>query len=406
MKDYMRGIDDETFEKVIKACKDKVEGLSDKDWQDIVEEFDLNIHRDVLRKGFQSPFGSYPLLKYIESKEIKNQPKNKLDEIVELIGELDIKKQEIRTKTSKMNKIKKDLIKSVEIANDIKEYILDDIENIELFEFERIESSSDYKLIVGIQDWHIGYVINNYKGNSYNYEIAKKRLSKLISEIKSTCERYNISDVTVVNCGDIIENAYMRETQQAFECEFNMSEQISKAIKLLYEFVTTISEFANVDLVTVGGNHSRVSQKATNIEGDNSNVIIKETIETLVEVSGNNRIKVLDIDYVDDSCVFEVNGLKVKALHGDNRTSDTKKLFDSESSIDGVVYDLIMLGHWHNFNIRSMNSGGYVVIGSSLFGYNPYSVKRISTNSNAGQTLIVVGDGEIESIKNVNLQFN
>ena len=345
--------------------------------------------------------------KTINDEELENiSPKNKLDEIVELIGELDIKKQEIRNKTSKMNKLKKNLIRSVEIANDIKEYILDDIENIELFELERIESSSDYKLIVGVQDWHIGYVINNYKGNSYNYEIAKKRLSKLISEIKATCERYNISNVIVVNCGDITESTYMRETQQAFECEFNMSEQISKATKILYEFITTISEFANVDLVTVGGNHQRMAQKSMNIEGDNSNVIIKETIETLVEVSGNNRIKVLDIDYIDDSCVFEVNGLKIKALHGDNRTSDIKKLFDSESSIDGVVYDLIMLGHWHSFNVREMNSGGYVVIGSSLFGYNPYSVKRISANSNAGQTLIVVGDGEIESIKNVNLQFN
>lgn len=305
-----------------------------------------------------------------------------------------------------MNRLKKSLISTVVISNDIKEIILDDIENIELFKLERINSNEEYKLIVGVQDWHIGYVINNYKGNSYNYNIAKKRLSKLMDNIKDTCERYNISDVTVVNCGDIIENTYLRETQQAFECEFNMSEQISKAIKLLYEFITTISEFANVDLVSVGGNHSRMSSKATNIEGDNSNIIIKETIETLVEVSGNNRIKVLDIDYIDDSCVFEVNGLKIKALHGDNRTSDIKKLFDSESSMDGVVYDLIMLGHWHHFDACQMNSGGHIIIGSCLFGYNPYSVKKISANTSAGQTLIVVGNKEIESIKNVNLQFN
>lgn len=96
----MRGLDKSIYEEVIKTCKDKVEGLNDKDWQDIVEEFNLDIHRDVLRKGFQSPFGMYPYLRYIEDKKIENQP-NKTEEIIELLGELDIKNRKLELKQVK-----------------------------------------------------------------------------------------------------------------------------------------------------------------------------------------------------------------------------------------------------------------------------------------------------------------
>lgn len=323
--------------------------------------------------------------------------KTKLQEIQEELGELYVTKQEVKNKINKLGRIKRDFVKSIEIANDIKEYLSEDLSDLDLFEFERIEISSDNKLIIQLADLHIGYVIKNYKGNTYNYEIAKKRLSKLISEAEKYCNLYNITEVIIVNCGDVVENTYLRDTQQAFECEFNLSQQISKAIELLYEFTSTVSTFANVQLISVGGNHSRMSQKASNIEGDNSNVIIIETLKMLFKC--NERVSIVDIDYMDDSCTFEVNGLKFLAIHGDNRVAECKKLFDSEN------VDVILRGHWHNFNISSQNNGGLVITSACLFGYNPYSVKRMACESNAGQTLIVVGNNEIELIKNVDLQL-
>lgn len=329
---------------------------------------------------------------------ISEKGKTKLQEIQEELGELFVVKQEVRSKTNKLNKIKREFSKSIEIANDIKGYLKEDLNELDLFEFERIEISSDNKLIIQLADLHIGYVINDYKGNNYNYEILKKRMNKLISETKKYCSLYNITEIVIANCGDAVENTYMRETQQAYECEFNMSEQISKAIKFLYEFTSTISTFANVDFISVGGNHSRMSAKAQNIEGDNSNVIILDTLKMLFEC--NDRVNVIDIDYVDDSCEFNINGLKFLVVHGDNRVTDCKKLFDSEN------VDVILRGHYHNFNITSQDKGGYVITGGCAFGYNPYSVKRMACTTNASQTLIVVGDGEIELIKNIELQLN
>jgi len=212
--------------------------------------------------------------------------------------------------------------------------------------------------------------------------------------------------VVVVNCGDAIENLYMRKNQ-SYECEFDLSHQIAYASKLLYSFITQISsKKRNVEVYSVGGNHSRLSEKDANVEGDNANVIINENLKTFVEISENKRIHINDIDYVDDSAYFKINGMNVKVIHGDNRISDKKKLFDSESTMDNTEYKLILRGHDHNFNITSQNNGGYVVTSGSLFGYNPYSVKKMSCTTNASQTLIVINENDIECIKDINLQIN
>lgn len=405
--DYLRGLSKEEFKEVLDSCIKKVEFISDDDWQDIIDRYGLDIHRDVLRKAFQAPLGGYSVYRYLtENEMLEDKSDSKLEEIKELLGELDLKKNNARSENNKLRQLHRSLSKSVEIAEDIKFYLKKDIQNIEEIKLDRIENTSEYKLIVLISDWHIGYTINNYKGNSYNYNIAKRRLGKLLSEIKLVCMMYDIKNIIICQAGDAVENTYMRETQQAFECEFSMSEQVSKAIKLLYEFSTSVSQFANVDLISLGGNHSRISSKAANIEGDNFNVIIRETISMLIDASNNKRIRLLDVDYIDDSCIFEVNGLKVKAIHGDGRAVDSKKLYDSEATIEDERFDLILRGHFHNFNVQSQNSGGYVITNGCLFGYNPYSTRHISCNTYAGQTLIVIGDNEIESIKNVNLQFN
>jgi len=47
----------------------------------------------------------------------------KLDQVREIVGELDIKKQQIRDQNRQLNALKKDFIKSVSVAEDIKDYL-------------------------------------------------------------------------------------------------------------------------------------------------------------------------------------------------------------------------------------------------------------------------------------------
>ena len=251
-------------------------GLSYEEWGELIVG-ENRYSSDNCRKAL---YLIKPLLENLREEELNKLPKNMMDEIKEELGELFIVKQEAKSKLNKLGRLKRDFAKSVEISNDIKESLGEELKNISLFNFERIEGNSEYKLIIQLSDLHIGYIIKNYKGNTYNYEILRKRLAEIIKESKKICDMYNITEVVVVNTGDAIEHVAMRETQQSFECEFNLSQQISKAIKTLYEFVTTVSEFANVRFVSVGGNHSRASgSKNANIEGDNSNIIILDALK-------------------------------------------------------------------------------------------------------------------------------
>lgn len=409
IENYKRGLTDEQFDQVVKDCCDKMEGLNDLDWQDIVEKYDLEINHHTLRKAFTAPMGGYAVCKRSQEKNINTHKNTSLfDDIIEEIGELDCKKQEVRNSTNKLNKIKRDFIKSIQISNDIKECLREDFQELlpDYSNYDRLYSVSNDKLVVCISDWHIGYMINNFKGNSYNYDIAYLRLSKLIDEVEKMAKTYDITDIMIVNCGDTIENAYMRENQ-SYECEFNLSQQIASSIKLLYWFITTISKFANVEFITVGGNHSRATTlKNANIEGDNSNIIIKEQLEMLFETSNNDRISVLDVNYIDDSATFKWCGKKYKVLHGDNRVADKKKLYDSECSIDNCQYEGIIIGHYHNFNVASQNNGAKVITCGCLFGYNAYSVKRMGCSTNASQEILLINENGIDLIKDVDLQIN
>ena len=396
MLHYRRGLTREEYEKVLRDCIDKVEGLNESKWEEIIAKYKLNITADTLRKAITSPFGAYSLYKHMLDNHI-----TETEQIKQEVGRIDVIKEEMKEEQKKLRQLNNKLAKSVVIAEDIKYYLKQDLKAIKEVPYKRLPTGRGYKMIVLISDWHIGYIIKGYKGNNYNYKIAKDKLGKFIAQIKKSVELYNITEVVVAQLGDIIENTYMRETQQAFECEFSMSEQVSKATKLLYEFITTISEFANVRLISIGGNHSRISSKNANIEGDNVNVIITETIKTLVEVAKNERITVDDIDYIADSHIFSVNGLLVEALHGDKAPKDAKKLYDTEISLLGEKIDLIVRGHFHSFNVNSQNNGAYVITTGSLFGYNPYSERIVRSNSRASQTIVIVGDKEIESIKNV-----
>lgn len=268
-----RNIEESREQYINKIYSNKIKNkMTNKECADVINsEFGTNFQESYLRgihtnyqKGYSDGF---------ENALQSNKGKNKLDEIKEELGELYIVKQEVKNKMNKLGRIKRDFVKAIEISNDIKETLREEISEFTELPYEPIMSVSENKLIVLLSDWHIGYVINDYKGNSFNYKVAQERLSKMLAETKKTCDLYNVTDVVVVNAGDSIEGLYMRQNQ-SYECEFNLNEQIVKATRLLYGVCTSISEYANVEFVSVGGNHNRgAGSKDANIEGDNSNII-------------------------------------------------------------------------------------------------------------------------------------
>ena len=93
------------------------------------------------------------LLEVLEEEQLKVIPKNKMEEMQEILGEVNCKKQELRNKQNKLNKITRDFVKSMEIANDLKDFIQEEGITIEQFDYDNsVIEETEKKLIVCIGD--------------------------------------------------------------------------------------------------------------------------------------------------------------------------------------------------------------------------------------------------------------
>lgn len=280
------GLTQSTYEQVLQEISNKMSGISDMDWKEIVDKYDIKCHYDSVRKASQTIFGNYFVREYLKAKNI-TEKSTTLDDAKEVLGEQYIVKQQIHNDRLKLNKLKRDLVPCITVADELKQYMKDNNFSMEIpkYMYSSVEEESDYTMICHITDWHIGYIINNCNGNNFNWEIANERINKYISECKKYIELYNIRQVLVISTGDMIENSYMRETQ-AHNCEFLQSMQIHKATKLIYRLLVALAEDCNVIFGGIAGNHDRMSgDKRKNYEGDNANVLITEHIKDLVDVN-------------------------------------------------------------------------------------------------------------------------
>lgn len=388
----------------------KKTGLYDIDYVEMYEVlFDKTISSD---EGRKRSYMLRDLISKIKEEEIKSlEDKTQLQKLRDRLGEFDIKKRQLQIERNGLNKLKRDLIPSVVVADELAQFMVDNDMQINIPEycFDEIEDSdTEYEMIVNISDWHIGYTIDNCKGNYFNWEISNIRVDKLIEEIYKYVKLYNVTKIYVVNTGDTIEHSYLRKNQSQF-CEFGQSEQINRAIELIYRFLVALCKDCNVDYHSIAGNHDRSNgDNKANLKGDNADIIISRQIHKYNEIAKqnkgvqNSRLTVFESDPFDEEIILEVNGTKHKFIHGDGKFKDGDKLIKSEMSMDDDSYSL-WRGHYHNFNVHSENNGRYIISTGCLSGYNSYST-GFGCTTWASQTLGIIGDGKVELIKDVQLQ--
>lgn len=364
--------------------------------------FDKEWSSDESRKRF---YGVIALLEVLNNQNIKTTPTSQLKEIREKVGELNVVRRQTQLEKNELNKIRKDFIKSISIAEELEQYMEENDFKVIIPEYcnFKIDENNDFCMVVHITDWHIGYVIDDCKGNYYNWDIANKRVDNLINECYKYIEMYNIKKVYVVNTGDIIENTYMRKNQSQF-CEFTQSNQINKAIEIIYRFLVALCDNCNVEYDSVYGNHDRSNgDKTANLDGDNAEVIIREQLRKYKKISNNQRLEIINRRHTDKEIKKEINGLNCKFIHGESKCVDGKQLIKNEMSVDNEFYDCLFKGHLHNFKIESENNGRYIISTGCLSGYNDYSV-TFACSTFASQTIVIMGDRKIELIKDVILQ--
>jgi hypothetical protein len=325
-----------------------------------------------------------------------------LSQAKELIGEQLVLKKQIQSDKSQITKIQNSFIKSISIAEELSQIFEDNNFQVNVPEYCHVEidDSSEYKMIIHITDWHIGYVIDNCKGNYYNWEIANERINKLINECRKYIKMYDIKKVYVINTGDNIEHVAMRKNQSQF-CEFNQSEQINHAIDLIFRFLTALCRDCYVEYDSIYGNHDRMNgDLSANLDGDNADTIIKEQISKYKELSKTVRLNVIQRRHTDKEIIVDIEGLKCKFSHGNIGIKNDKLQLRNEMSMNNEFYNLSFQGHEHNFGVTSENNGRYIIHTGCLSGFDDYSV-GFGCSTVASQTIVVVSNNNVELIKDV-----
>lgn len=360
---------------------------------------DYNENYRQMVKSYQSSIG------LLESKEkfADMVTTSKLVAIKDAVGELAYTKREVQMENLKLNRLKRSLTLFGVIAEEVRNAILNELnESIPTYAYQPRLPIGQGRMVVLLSDWHIGATVQNVLGNSYNYNIAQKRIAKFINRIKQIAKKEGITSIDVVCLGDMTEHVSMRKINQSFEAEFPLAVQIVKAYELIRDLLVNLSEEFNVTYRGVSGNHDRMNgSKDDNIDSDSTIFVINFMIKEFIEKVKASRIEYHEADNINYSASIEVNGVKMKFVHGDNEKNSNK--ISSHSDMDNTIYNILVMGHLHHHSVKEVGQNKYEVYVGSLQGTNNYARKG-KFLSNASQGVILIDEqGEID-IKRIDLQ--
>lgn len=277
--------------------------------------------------------------------------------------------------------------------------------NLDLSKFSKgveIPDESEDVLILNLSDLHIGELDDLYVGNyhnHYNLDVMWKRLDAYVDKALSYARVRGITNIVVVNVGDIITGAYMHPNQM-FGIEFDISHQVSEALDVILNLLDRLNSEFNVTFASIAGNHDRMNQKdkSGNIPSDSAAYVIMNTIKLLKDTYGVlSNVKLVD-NYSDMHEVdLTINNKRIVWTHGEkvkrNNNDNSYKFQAGGKHIDCLIY-----GHFHTFQIKSGDLCQEVGL-PALKGMDSYAKSLPTEFSAPGQCFTVVPkNGNIYSI--------
>lgn len=346
---------------------------------------DSNESYRCLIKAVQKEQGSLPSVE----KHADMLSSNKLQGLKEKIGELHYAKFAEQQERRELNKVKRDMSKGALVADSISNLVAD-------MNFAELPKSKIYKnqvkspssLIICLSDIHYGADFS-IPQNEYNPEMSARLLDeyagKLISFIKI---RKDIIHVHVVNLGDSIEHAQMRQ-QNTFEVRKTVSEQVTEIARLIWKFLARLSEVAYVTYEGIAGNHDRLNGNYKNaLTGDTASTLINQIIRSLAEVTDGR------VEYVEAKDYYftdiDLMGHSFAFVHGDKHKVDSNNSVLSKlGDIHNKHYDAVIAGHIHHYKMTEVGENRFQVNFGSFKGIDPYAVQQGFASSRS-QGIIVV----------------
>lgn len=253
-------------------------------------------------------------------------------------------------------------------------------------------------LIVQVTDLHFNELVE-MPDNEYGFVVGAKRLQKYAHTIHEMAKLYDVSDIVVALTGDILNSD--RRLDEQLHMATNRTKASIIATQILYHFLQDINRSANLKVLSVSGNESRVKEEwgmSEMIMTDNYDYAVFNMLRMLFRKA--EGIEFIEGDPVEQ--VINVNNSNILVTHGTGikeGQAAMQQVFGKYSA-KGILLDYAIFGHVHFTNITDIYSRS-----GSLVGNNVYSDRSLNLVTKASQVIhIIEKDGTINSLK-VGLQY-
>lgn len=372
-------------ELIIKTCYEKGTEEHLKTWQSVTDYLNMLLQRNYKdSKTYRNVWNDHLII--VEGHEIKRDIQKEKYKLSDIAREY---RNDIRTQAR------------IEVLTDRTVHAINTLPKIFLKPFKSIQS--DTTALVNASDWHLGAKHENY-WSRYSVDIAKERVAYYAHEIIRYAKGHNVSEILILNLGDMIEGFIHVSTR--IQSELDAIDQSILAGELFSQFIMKIRNTLRVP-VKVGwvlDNHSRIHpNKKEHIESESLQRIVMEFTKL--------RLEKTDIEFVGnyiDSNIghYNLNGKNIVWVHGhlDNPNTVVAKL---QSGLPFKIDDVI-IAHRHStlikenvYQVPSMKGTDEYAKDKRLFGNAAQSFRIYDGNNKITFEIIFDQEGTcLENEKN------
>lgn len=369
-------------EYIYRVCNEKpIVGYT---WEDIQitanREFGLEYSADKYRKQYNRMVSDKyeTKLPHSESDVVYNDQIDEYNDLQDKIFKEKLKLRDYRTQ----NNANMRLEARYDSLRDIAFEMADKMNKEKMLSAKQytVDSNLDKTAILVIGDWHYGLDVDEL-WNKYSPEICRERVSKLRDKAIEIIKRDKISELTLVNLGDMISgNIHL---QLRLSSRLDVVSQTMQVAEILAEFINDLSEHVSINYYSVSDNHSR-------IEPNKANSFKPESFARIIDWYVEERLRTNDnVEFCSDSSndivQFSLWDFNVVAVHGDR--DPQKGIIERLSGYLQKHFDLVLSAHMHHFSADENNNTESFCIGS-MIGTDEYA-SSLRLNSKPSQLMII-----------------
>ena len=332
-----------------------------------------------------------PIEHYLEIQDYLDQ-ENPTGVNQDILQEIEDQKLELEKEKIKMRDKKRELnnkLRRMARLENLEDYLKETVEEFEPIELDNVKKNkkdSDKELLVCLNDWHIGMSINS-KFNTFNKEIAIKRLSKLQQKTMDKVLKEDIQTIHIANLGDLIHGLIHVSTRVS--SEENTIEQVIAASEMVKGFIKPFLDLGiQVEYYNICGNHSRIVANKSESGGEEES--FEKLILTIVDTAFSRYENYNSTGSEFGMIEVNIKNEKVVLSHGhlDKGNGIVNKL----PQMLGYPPTLVLTGHFHSEQIKDYGVTTHIISGA-LCGSDDYATNLRLAGKPSQKLLIITDDG-------------